>query len=58
MSTADRVYSLEGSKGLGKFETLQKGIEATPPLNSLKLDRSELPDVMFFRLQVQPAESR
>lgn len=52
-SAEDRVYTMEGAKRLGAFAVLEKEIKATPPLNSIEFNRSELPDTFFFRVSVE-----
>lgn len=52
-SAEDRLYTIEGAKRLSDFGVLKEGIKATPPLNSVEFDRSELPDTFFFRISVQ-----
>jgi hypothetical protein len=52
-SAEDRAYTIEGTKQLGRFEPLKEGIKATPPLNTLEFDRSELPEILFFRVRVE-----
>ena len=52
-SADERIYSIEGAKRLSDFNVLKEGIKATPPLNAIEFDRSELPDTFFFRVSVQ-----
>ena len=52
-SAEDRLYTIEGAKRLSDFGLLKEGIKATPPLNAIEFDRSELPDTFFFRISVQ-----
>jgi len=52
-SADDRIYSIEGAKRLSDFNVLKEGIKATPPMNAIEFDRSELPDTFFFRVSVQ-----
>lgn len=52
-SADDRAYTIEGGKQLGRFEPLKEGIRATPPLNTYEFDRSDLPEILFFRLSVE-----
>ncbi len=52
-SADERIYSIEGAKRLSDFNVLKEGIKATPPLNAIEFDRSELPDTFFFRISVQ-----
>jgi hypothetical protein len=54
-SAEKRTYAIEVSKELGKFETWKEGIEATPPLNTLEVDRKELGDPQFFRVRLEAA---
>ena len=51
-SVEDRIYTIEVSKELGRFEAWKEGIRATPPLNSFELDRQELGEVRFFRIRL------
>jgi len=53
-SAGDRSYTIEGAKELGRFEPLKEGIKATPPLNTLDFDRGDLPEILFFRIRVDP----
>jgi hypothetical protein len=57
-SAEDRAYTIEGAKELGRFEPLQEGILATPPLNTYEFDRLDLPEVLFFRIRVEPPPLR
>ena len=57
-SAEDRTYTIEGAKELGRFEALQEGIRATPPLNTYEFDRSDLPEILFFRIRVEPSPPR
>ena len=52
-SADERIYNIEGAKRLSDFNVLKEGIKATPPLNAIEFDRSELPDTFFFRVSVQ-----
>lgn len=52
-SAERRTYAIEVCKELGKFETWKEDIEATPPMNSFELDRSELGDARFFRIRLE-----
>lgn len=54
-SAEKRTYAIEVCKELGKFETWREGIEATPPLNTLELDRGDLGDARFFRVRLERA---
>lgn len=53
-SAKDRIYTIEGAKRLADFGVMREGIPATPPLNVMEFDRSELPDTVFFRVGVEP----
>jgi hypothetical protein len=57
-SAEDRVYTLEAAKELGRFEAVQEKIQATPPLNSLELDRLQFSEHLFFRLRVETRDPR
>jgi len=57
-SAEDRFYTIEGAKQLGRFEPLKQDIKATPPLNTFDFDRSELPEIFFFRIRVEPPPLR
>ena len=52
-SADERTYTIEGAKRLSDFNVLKEGIKATPPMNAIEFDRSELPDTFFFRVSVQ-----
>ena len=52
-SADERLYTIEGAKRLSDFGVLKEGIKATPPMNAIEFDRSELPDTFFFRVSVQ-----
>ena len=52
-SADDRSYAIEGAKELGRFEALEKGLLATPPLNTFEFDRRSLPGILFFRVSVE-----
>jgi hypothetical protein len=52
-SADERIYAIEGAKRLSDFGLLKDGIKATPPMNTIEFDRSELPDTFFFRVSVQ-----
>jgi len=57
-SAEDRNYTIEGAKQLGRFEPLKEGIRATPPLNTFEFDRNDLPEILFFRISVEPPPLR
>ena len=57
-SAEGRRYTLEGAKQLNRFGTIMEGIASTPPRNTVELKRSELSDVMFFRVRVEPGDRR
>lgn len=57
-SVEGRRYTLEGAKQLNRFGTIQEGIASTPPRNTVELKRSELSDIMFFRVRVDPVIGR
>lgn len=52
-SAENRLYTIEGAKRLSNFAVLKKEIKATPPLNSIEFDRTELADTFFFRVSVE-----
>lgn len=54
-SAEGRRYTIEGAKELGRFESLKEGIGATTPLNTYEFDRRDLPDILFFRIRVEPS---
>jgi len=57
-SADDRFYTIEGAKELGRFGPLKEGIKATPPLNTFDFDRGDLPEILFFRIRVEPPPLR
>ncbi len=52
-SVEGRRYTLEGAKFLNRFGTIQERIASTPPRNTVEIKRSELSDIMFFRVRVE-----
>jgi hypothetical protein len=58
LGAEDRTYTIEGAKELGRFEPLKEGIRATPPLNTYEFDRRDLPEILFFRIRVEPPPLR
>jgi hypothetical protein len=57
-SAEGRTYTIEASRMLGRFEAIKEGITATPPRNTFEFDRSDLGEVFFFRLRVDPLPRR
>jgi autotransporter adhesin len=57
-SAEKRTYAIEVGKELGKFETWKEGIEATPPLNTLEVDRKDLGSPQFFRVRLEVPAAR